>query len=388
MKSTVFVNCRVLIDNALRDGLAVVVEDGLIAGIVPEEDDAVASVDVHDLNGKILLPGFIDAQVNGGGGILFNDGPDIDCIRAISKAHCQFGTTGFLPTLISDELDVLDRALLAVEQAIDEGVPGVLGMHIEGPFLNPERRGVHDEKKLRQLTAEAMSGLRPVRNGKTVLTLAPEAVEPGFIRKLVRQGFIVCAGHSNASYDDTIAALEQGVSGFTHLFNAMSQLGAREPGVVGAALDDRDSWCGVIADGHHVSPVSLRIACRCKGPERIMLVSDAMPPVGSAVTSFRLLDKVIEVAGGVCRDQHGTLAGTALDMASAVRNMMRFAGIGLPEAVSMASLNPASFLGLAPVTGSIEVGKRADLLVADNDLRILMTWMRGRLHFDASRSEG
>ncbi|HSD69345.1 MAG TPA: N-acetylglucosamine-6-phosphate deacetylase, partial [Woeseiaceae bacterium] len=323
MKSQAFVNCRALIGDTFRDGLAVLVEDGLIAGIVAGEKVPAAGVDVYDLDGKLLLPGFIDAQVNGGGGILFNDSPDIDGIRAIAKAHCQFGTTGFLPTLISDELDVLDRALLAVEEAIDEGVPGVLGVHIEGPFLNPQRRGVHDRKKLRQLTARAMSGLRPVRNGKTVLTLAPEAVEPGFIRNLVEMGFIVCAGHSDASYEDTIAALEQGLSGFTHLYNAMSQLSAREPGVVGAALDDRDSWCGVIADGHHVSPVSLRIAVRCKGPGRIMLVSDAMPPVGSSVTRFRLLDKAIEVVDGVCRDQHGTLAGTALDMASAVRNMMR-----------------------------------------------------------------
>jgi N-acetylglucosamine-6-phosphate deacetylase len=164
----------------------------------------------------------------------------------------------------------------------------------------------------------------------------------------------------------------------------MSQLGARKPGVVGAALDDRNSWCGVIADGHHVSPVSLRIAYKCKGPERLMLVSDAMPPVGSAVTSFRLLDKIVKVSDGVCRDQNGTLAGTALDMASAVRNMMEFAAIGLPQAVALASANPAVFLGLSACSGSIEVGKRADMLVADSDLRVRMTWMRGRLQFDAA----
>ncbi len=383
MRPLIFTNGRVLTGEGLSDGLAVRVEGGLIKRIFTQRDVPTAGVDVHDLEGRLLLPGFIDTQVNGGGGVLFNDEPSIAGIEAIGAAHRRFGTAGFLPTLISDELDVVYQALGATEAAIAEGVPGVLGLHIEGPFLNPERRGVHDRKKLRRLTADTVRELTPIRNGKTVLTLAPEAVDPGSIRDLTRKGFIVCAGHSNARYEETVAALEQGLSGFTHLFNAMSQLGVRQPGVVGAALDDSDSWCGVIADGHHVSPVSLRIAYRCKGPDKIMLVTDAMPPVGSDLKQFRLLDRIIEASNGVCRDQDGTLAGTALDMSAAVRNIMEITGTGLPAAVQMASGNPARFLGLSNETGSIEAGKRADLIVMDDQLRVLMTWLGGRLRYNA-----
>jgi len=368
--------------NRLCEGLAVVVHDGRIEEICLEDQLPTNGFEIRDLGGMLLLPGFIDVQVNGGGGILFNERTDVDGIRSIAEAHYQYGTTGFLPTLISDELDVVERALRASERAIDEGIPGVLGVHIEGPFLNPERRGVHDQNKLRRLTAETVASLKPLDNGKTVLTLAPEAVDRDAVANLVSNGFIVCAGHSNASYDETILALERGLRGFTHLFNAMSQLGAREPGVVGAALDDRDSWCGVIADFHHVNPASLRIAHRCKGADRLMLVTDAMPPVGSDMKQFRLLDKIVEVSDGVCRDQNGTLAGTALDMATAVRNMMNATGVSLPEAVNMASTSPAAFLRLGERVGSIDVGKRANFVVADDDLRVAMTWIDGKVVYE------
>lgn len=381
MKSLAFTNCKVLTGGKLAEGLAVLVRDGVILQISPRDQLQTTDVDVHDLGGQLLLPGFIDTQVNGGGGVLFNESVDVAGIRAIANAHYQFGTTGFLPTLISDELDVVERALRAGEAAIDEGVPGVLGVHIEGPFLNPERRGVHDENKLRRLTAATVASLEPVRNGKTVLTLAPEAVDADAIKELVQKGFIVCAGHSDASHEQTAAALDRGLTGFTHLYNAMSQLGAREPGVVGAALDDRDSWCGVIADIHHVSPASLRIAFRCKGPDKLMLVTDAMPPVGSDLTSFTLLDKQVEVVDGACRDQHGTLAGTALDMSSAVRNIMEIVDIPMPVAVQMASASPAAFLGLDATTGAIEAGKRADFVVTDEALQVKMTWIGGILQY-------
>ena len=375
-------NCRVLTRNRLCEGLAVVVRDGQIEDICPEDQLPTDDLEVRDLGGMLLLPGFIDVQVNGGGGILFNERTDVDGIRSIAGAHYQYGTTGFLPTLISDELDVVERALRASERAIDEGIPGVLGVHIEGPFLNPERRGVHDQNKLRRLTAETVASLEPLHNGKTVLTLAPEAVDRDAVADLVSSGFIVCAGHSDASYDETMLALERGLRGFTHLFNAMSQLGAREPGMVGAALDDRESWCGVIADFHHVNPASLRIAHRCKGADKLMLVTDAMPPVGSDMKQFRLLDKIVEVSNGVCRDQNGTLAGTALDMATAVRNMMNATGVALPEAVNMASASPAAFLRLGERVGTIDVGKRANFVVADDDLQVAMTWIDGKVVFE------
>jgi len=383
MTTLAFRNCRVLARNRLCEGLAVVVHEGQIEEICPEDQLSRNGLDVRDLGGMLLLPGFIDVQVNGGGGILFNEHTDVGGIRSIAEAHYQYGTTGFLPTLISDELDVVERALRASERAIDEGIPGVLGVHIEGPFLNPERRGVHDQNKLRRLTAETVASLKPLHNGKTVLTLAPEAVDRDAVADLVSSGFIVCAGHSDASYDETILALERGLRGFTHLFNAMSQLGAREPGMVGAALDDRDSWCGLIADFHHVNPATLRIAHRCKGADKLMLVTDAMPPVGSDMKQFRLLDKIVEVSDGVCRDQNGTLAGTALDMATAVRNMMNATGVAVPEAVNMASTSPAAFLRLGERVGTIDVGKRANFVVADDDLRVAMTWIDGKVVFEA-----
>ena len=180
----------------------------------------------------------------------------------------------------------------------------MLGIHIEGPFLNPERRGIHDARKLKKLTADIIRELEPVKNGCSVLTIAPETVEPALIGQLKEKGFIVCAGHSDASYEQTSIAVNHGLSGFTHLFNAMSPLGAREPGVVGAALDHDNTWCGIIADGHHVSSASLRIAYRCKGPGKLMLVTDAMPPVGSTENEFYLLGNRITVRNGVCVDAH------------------------------------------------------------------------------------
>src|SRR5262245_38621073 len=210
----------------------------------------------------MLLPGFIDTQVNGGGGVLFNSQPTLDTIRRIGRAHRQFGTTGFLPTLISDDLEVLERAVSAVQAALDAGVPGVLGIHIEGPFINVERKGVHDPAKFRRIDDEAIRLLTSLRGGRTLVTLAPETTTPQVIERLAAAGVIVCAGHTNASHAVIRTALDHGLRGFTHLFNAMSQLTAREPGVVGAALEDERSWCGIIVDGRHVDPVVLRIALK------------------------------------------------------------------------------------------------------------------------------
>jgi N-acetylglucosamine-6-phosphate deacetylase len=310
--------------------------------------------------------------------VLFNDEPTVDGIRAIAAAHRPLGTTGLLPTLISDELDVIRRALAAAEEAIDDGVPGVLGIHIEGPFLNEERRGVHDAGKLRQLTREIVNELSPLPNGCTLLTIAPETVEPELLAELVKKGFIVCAGHSNASQQQMQLALQNGMRGFTHLFNAMSQLTAREPGVVGQALADLQSWCGIIVDGHHVSPVSLEIAWRCKGSDRLMLVTDAMPPVGSPEKEFVLLGNKITVKNGICVDSNGTLAGTALDMASAVRNMARLTRCRFDDACVMASATPAAFLGIEKQQGSIEEGLQADLVIMDENQRVKSTVIAGR----------
>lgn len=378
MRPVAYINGRVLQQNGFQSGLAVIVNDSTIVNVNPPDGLAQDEHDIFDLDGNYLIPGFIDTQVNGGGGVLFNDSPNLEGIKTIAKAHQQFGTTGLLPTLISAELDAIQQGVTAVNAAIEEGVPGVLGIHIEGPFLSREQNGIHDATKLKKITAGIISELEPVVTGCTVLTLAPETVAPDMIRQLSEKGFIVCAGHSNATYDEVSAAVDHGLSGFTHLFNAMSQLGVREPGMVGAALDHDITWCGIIVDGHHVSPSSLRIAYRCKGPEKLMLVTDAMPPVGSDESKFYLLGNRITVKDGVCVDANGTLAGTALEMASAVRNMMNATACSLAEASLMASTTPAAFLGLQHRTGTIKAGMRADFVVLDEQINAIKTIIGGR----------
>lgn len=371
------VNGQVLGDNGLIGGRCVLLDRGRIVDVVAESDPRCRSAQRYDLKGQMLLPGFIDPQVNGGGGVLFNDAPSIESIRAIGAAHRRFGTTGFLPTLISEDLDVVARAIAAVQGAIQAGVPGVLGIHIEGPFLNVARKGVHDPAKFRELDASAVGLLTSLKGGKTVVTLAPEMTTPAIIQSLAKSGVVVSAGHTNATFAEVSAALKHGLTGFTHLFNAMSQLTGREPGVVGAALDDPNSWCGIIVDGEHTSPVVLRIALRAKAHNRFMLVTDAMPGVGSSQTSFNLQGRKITVSGQVCYDEDGRLAGSNIDMASCVRNAVKLLHLPLQEAVRMASLHPAEFLGMAHDSGLIRPGYRANLVLADDDLNVLETWIDG-----------
>lgn len=376
--SVALVNGRVLRENRLVEGRCVLLADGRILDIVAPSERRVRRAERRDLGGQLLLPGFIDSQVNGGGGVLFNDAPSVESIRAIGRAHRRFGTTGFLPTLISTDLDIMARAIAAVRGAIEAGVPGVLGIHIEGPYLSLARKGVHDPAKLRELDASALGLLTSLRGGRTLVTLAPEVTTPQIIEKLVAAGVVVSAGHTNATYAEISIALRHGLTGFTHLFNAMSQLTGREPGAVGAALEDPTSWCGIIVDGAHTDPVVLRIALRCKPHDRFMLVTDAMPSVGTNNDSFELQGRRITVSGSTCLDEDGRLAGSNIDMATCVRNAISMLGLSLPEAVRMASQGPAEFLGLAHDTGRIAPGLRADLVLADEGLNVLETWIAGR----------
>jgi N-acetylglucosamine-6-phosphate deacetylase len=309
--------------------------------------------------------------------VLFNDAPDKASIEAIGAAHRRFGTTGFLPTLISDDLDAIAAAIAAVQAAMAAGIPGVLGIHIEGPFLNRMRRGVHDARHLRKLDANVVSLLCSLQSGKTVVTLAPEMTTPEIIADLTAHGVIVSAGHSNATFAQATRAITHGLRGITHLFNAMSPLTPREPGLVGAALYDTTTWCGIIVDGHHVDPVSLKLALRCKRHDRFILVTDAMPAVGTDWSSFELQGQTIQVVDGVCRDKNGTLAGTALDMAGAVRNAISMLGLELAEAIRMASEYPAEYLGLAHELGRIEAGHRANLALLDDSLHVRRSWIDG-----------
>jgi N-acetylglucosamine-6-phosphate deacetylase len=371
------VNGRILSGERIVSGRTVLISAGRIEDVVLSDDPRCRDAVKVDLQGQILLPGFIDVQVNGGGGVLFNDDPSLESIRAIGSAHRRFGTTGFLPTLISDDLDTIGQAIAAVQASLDAHLPGALGIHIEGPFLNWARRGVHDPKHLRRLDNAVISLLCSLRGGRTVLTLAPEMTTTDMIAQLAASGILISAGHSDANYAQTSAAIAHGVRGFTHLFNAMAPLAPREPGIVGAALFDANTWCGIIVDGHHVDPVMLKLALRCKRHDKFMLVTDAMPPVGSPEPSFVLQGRTIHVKDGVCRDENGVLAGTGLDMATAVRNAVSLLGLELAEAARMASEYPAAFLGLDGELGRIAPGYRANLALLDDDLQVRRTWIEG-----------
>lgn len=381
MSTLAFVNGRVLTPRGIDSGLAVLVENGRIADVVSAGDARVRQAAQHDLQGRLLLPGFIDTQVNGGGGVLFNDAPTVATLRTIAAAHARYGSTGLLPTLISDDLEVMREAVAAVEQAMAEGVPGILGIHLEGPFLAPERKGVHDPAKIRAIDAQGVEVAAALKRGKTLLTLAPERTTPEVIRELCARGVTVAAGHTAGGYEQTRDALAAGVRGFTHLFNAMTPLGSREPGAVGAALDDAASWCGLIVDGHHVAPATLRIAIRAKAAGKMMLVTDAMPPVGADDLTFRLNGERVSCRGGICLTPGGVLAGSCLDMAGAVRNTVNMLGLPLDEAARMASAYPAAFIGLEATHGRIAAGYVADLVVADDEVEVAETWIGGRRVF-------
>ncbi|AKC86515.1 N-acetylglucosamine-6-phosphate deacetylase [Pseudoxanthomonas suwonensis] len=378
MVARVLVNARVLVDDGFRDDLAVLLDDaGGIAALVPAGQARMQAGQVHDLGGGWLLPGFIDAQVNGGGGVLFNNDTRVEAIAAIGRAHRKSGTTGFLPTLISDDAEVMARAVAATRAAITAGVPGVLGVHLEGPYIAPARKGTHDAAKFRVPDAAEAAMATSLDNGVTLITLAPEQVPLETIRAMVARGAIVVAGHTAGSYEEIRAGLDAGLRGFTHLFNAMSPLQGREPGAVGAALEDRGSWCGIIVDGVHVHPGSLRVALAAKPRGKLFLVTDAMPMVGSDDPAFALYGEVITAVDGVVRNAAGALAGSALDMATAVRNCVDLLGLPLEEAARMAATYPAEFLGLGNRLGRIAPGYQADLVLLDEALQVRSTWIAG-----------
>lgn len=373
------VNGRVLAEDGFRDGLAVLIEGREIAALVAADDPRVAAAARRvDLRGGTLLPGFIDLQVNGGGGVLFNNDTTPEGLAAIARGHRRFGTTGLLPTLISDTAEKMAAAIQATREAIAQGVPGILGIHLEGPYLNPARKGTHDETVFRVPDAHEIEVDTSLDNGVTLITLAPERVPAEAIRALVARGAIVFAGHTAASYAQARAGIAAGITGFTHLYNAMSPLAGREPNVVGAALEDRDTWCGLIVDGVHVHPASLRVALAAKPRGKLLLVTDAMPMVGADSPSFDLYGETITAIDGVVRNAAGALAGSALDMASAVRNAVDLLGLDLAEAARMASTYPAQCIGLGERLGVIAPGYQADLVLLDAELQVAGTWIAGQ----------
>lgn len=368
------INGRIVTPPGVIASASIEVDAGTIASI--ETGSGRRADEVIDLDGGWLLPGFIDTQVNGGGGVLFNDGPEVDAIATMGEAHARYGTTSFLPTLISDTSARIAQALDAVDAAIERGVLGVAGIHVEGPFISEARRGIHDAHRIRRLDPDMLALLTRARRGKVMITLAPELCGQEDIRTLVRHGVIVSAGHTDADYGRVKQAVAAGVTGFTHLFNAMSPFHHRKPGAVGAALDT-DAYCGIIVDGAHLHPATVRIAAKVKGAERLMLVTDAMPSVGTNDAEFVLQGKRILVRDGICIFEDSTLAGAHLDMAAALRNMVEATGLDVPQVSKMASTTPANFLSLQATHGAIAAGRRADWVWLGDDLQPRGTWHGG-----------
>jgi N-acetylglucosamine-6-phosphate deacetylase len=356
---------------------AVLVEGARIRWLGPRRD-LPSSVPVDELpSGCWLAPGFIDVQVNGGGDVLFNDDPSPSGINRIVTAHRRYGTTALLPTLISDTPEKMREAWNAIE-SVPAG-SGVLGIHFEGPFLSPERPGVHERAMIRTPIVEDYHLLTSPSDRLRLVTLAPEQVRGGFITDLTKAGVRVALGHSMATYAQTRAALAEGLTGFTHLFNAMRPLASREPGPIAAALECASAWFGIIVDGAHVDPAILRLALR--GSAHPMLVTDAMPPVGGHRSTFSLFGCEVVARGQTCMREDGALAGSALGMIGAVDNCVRLLEVPLSAALSYASYEPANFLGLGDRLGRLAAGYQADMVaLAPDTMQVRATWVAGHRH--------
>ncbi len=363
------VNCDIYDGEQVLFDKAILVNGERIEAII-DLDKVPKEIEVIDIGGMNVAPGFIDLQVNGGGGWLFNDEPTEACISKIYDAHKRFGTTNFLPTLITTSIDKMLQAIEVVKSCTLNKKFGVLGLHLEGPYISATKAGVHDKQNIRYISNDELKSIAEKGRGVIKLfTLAPEAAKEEYIRFLVRNDIVVSAGHSDATYEQAMEAFRWGVSKTTHLFNAMTQFSSREPGLVGATLDSGDVWAGIIADGFHVHFASIRICKRIKG-RKLLLVTDSMPPVGSKTAEFKLGNLQVQCKDGRCVTSDGTLAGSALDMATAVRNCVQKVGITLEEALRMASMYPAEVIGLSDTLGKIKPGYMANMVIFNNQLAV------------------
>ena len=354
----------------------VIVQHGTVVQLLPTSQ-CPTTLEILALPEGVLAPGLIDLQVNGGGDVMFNNSPCEETLTIMLDAHRATGTTSLMPTLISDTGAMQRQAVAAVRAAIAGGAQGILGIHLEGPYFEDAKRGVHSADLIRAATNEDIDWLCSLEDICVIVTLAPEHLAAGHIRRLCDGGLHVCAGHSNATYTQIRAAVAEGLEGVTHLFNAMSPLTSREPGVVGAALEDANSWAGLIADGHHVHATNIRLAQLAKANGKLCLVTDAMATVGSDSDSFELYGETISVQDGRLVNAQGVLAGSAIGMIDGVRYCHQVVGLDLGECLRMASLYPAQFLEQADMLGQLSTGARADLVFFDDSFSVGHTWVAG-----------
>ncbi|MGL9723436.1 N-acetylglucosamine-6-phosphate deacetylase [Sodalis sp. (in: enterobacteria)] len=372
-------NGRIYAGSEILDHHALVVADGVIDAICPA-DSLPAGIERRDLAGAVLAPGFIDLQLNGCGGVQFNDSLaalSVETLETMQAANQRSGCTSFLPTLITSTDEFMRRAVEVMRAFLAQHKHQALGLHLEGPYLSPAKKGTHDPALMRAPTEEMVEFLCANSDVISKMTLAPEQVDPQVIRRLSAAGIRVSIGHSNATYDQAKAGFAAGVSFATHLFNAMPPLVGREPGVIGALFDAPEIYCGIIVDGLHVNWANVRNAKRIKG-DRLVLVTDATAPAGAEnIDRFIFAGKTIYYCDGLCVDEHGTLSGSALTMIEAVRNSVEYAGIALDEALRMATLYPARAMGADARLGTLTVGKIANLTAFTRDYKISKTIVNG-----------
>lgn len=347
-----------------RPNQLLTLEGGHIASLEQVDGEAVPDETVRM---DIAAPGFIDLQINGAADVQFNDSPTVAAIERIAWGARQGGTAHILPTFITDAGDRYREAIAAVEAAITSDVLGVLGVHLEGPFLSPDRPGIHPARFIRQLEASDVAYIQAAQC-PILLTLAPERQNHALLRQLANAGITLFAGHTAATHNQMLNAIDTGLSGVTHLFNAQSQMAGREPGTVGTALMHSALRAGIIADGHHVHPQMLAMAARLMS-ERLFLVTDAMQTLAGEQTSFDLMGTMVGLEGGRLTGPNGTLAGAHLSMDEAVRNAVSFMGVSVAQALRMASGNAAKALGLQDELGQIAPGYRASITGLSNDLQ-------------------
>ena len=357
------------------DNKALLFENEEILEIV-DESQIPQGFETQNLNGGILSPGFIDLQVNGGGGKLFNNSPDKESLNTIISAHQHFGTTSIMPTVISDSLNVLQECTDTISKEIHNN-KSLLGVHIEGPFFNVKYRGVHQKQYINTINATYMSLFETLNEFPVMLTLAPECISIKQLKSLKSLGFKILAGHTDANYDQLEESIKYGLDGFTHLFNAMGQISAREPGVVGSALDFDETWASIIVDLHHVHPSLINLSFKQKPEGKLFFVSDSMATINHGEPSFELYDEVVSESKGRIINSEGKLAGSSITQIDAIKNAYEKCNIPLESAISMATLYPAQYLGVSDRLGQLKKGYRADLVHFSSDFKIQNVWLAG-----------
>ncbi|GAB1439831.1 N-acetylglucosamine-6-phosphate deacetylase [Providencia sp.] len=376
-------NCIIYTGHERLDNHAVIIDGDTIKDVCPVSE-LPANIPQHDLHGAILSPGFIDLQVNGCGGVQFNDNKEnvtLENLDIMQKANERSGCTSYLPTLITCSDELMQHGVDVMTEYLKNHKNQALGLHLEGPYINIIKKGTHNPKFIRQPSAQMIDYLASHADAITKITLAPEMVEPNYIHQLKDAGIVISAGHSNATYEEAKLGFKAGIRFSTHLFNAMPYISGRGPGLVGAIYDTPEVYAGIIADGLHVQWANIRNSKHLKG-DKLILVTDATAPAGidpqtDEMDHFIFAGKTIYYRNGLCVDENGTLSGSSLTMIEAVRNSVEHIGIALDETLRMATLYPARAIGVDETLGSIAPGKIANLTAFNHDFEILSTYVNG-----------